>query len=112
MRQQVLHSLTEQGYPPEMIAVEAPIEVAGCRKRCDAIVYNRELRPLCIIEFKAPSVALTQHVVDQVAVYNRRLAVDYFIISNGLEHKACRVMPDSFLLLPYLPAYSELCQKK
>lgn len=109
VRQNFLHALVEQGFPEEKIAVEAQIEVADLRKRCDAIVYDAQLRPVCIIEFKAPTVSLTQKVFDQVAVYNRRLSVDYFILSNGREHRACLVSNTAYSCLTSLPSYQQLC---
>lgn len=112
VRQNFLHALVEQGFPEEKIAVEAPIEVADLKKRCDAIVYDNTLRPVCIIEFKAPTVSLTQHVFDQVSVYNRRLHVAYFILSNGKEHQACEVSPTGYVHLPSLPSYQQLCQTR
>lgn len=112
VRQNFLTALVSQGYPQERLAVEAPIEVADLKKRCDAIVYDGQLRPVCIIEFKAPSVKLTQKVFDQVSVYNRRLMVDYFILSNGHEHKACLVNPTGYTHLSSLPSYYELCQNR
>lgn len=111
VRQHFLHAIVESlAYSPSLLAVEAPIMVGEVKKRCDAIVYDRQLNPLCIIEFKAPTVALTQHVYDQVAVYNRKLGVNFFIISNGKEHHACRVTADGYDFLPNIPAYTDLCQ--
>ena len=112
VRQNFLHALVAQGYPQERIAVEAAIGVAELQMRCDAIVYDGQLQPVCIIEFKAPTVSLTQKVFDQVSVYNRRLCVDYFILSNGREHTACIVNPTGYSRLEALPTYQQLCQKK
>ena len=39
-----------------------------------------------IIEYKAPTIALTQKVFDQITVYNMLLHVDYLVVSNGLQH--------------------------
>ena len=44
-----------------------------------------------IVEYKAPEIAITQKVFDQIAVYNMRLKVRYLVVSNGLEHYCCRV---------------------
>lgn len=112
VRQQFLHALVAQGYPQERIAVEAAIGRAELQKRCDAIVYDGQLQPVCIIEFKAPTVALTQKVFDQVSIYNRRLRVAYFILSNGHVHQACRVTPAGYIPLSSIPSYEELCQKE
>mgnify|MGYP002508669683 CR=1 FL=1 len=34
----------------------------GTLKRCDGLVYDRRLRPLVVMEYKAPHVAITQKV--------------------------------------------------
>ncbi len=83
--------IDEKKYPATYIAIEKQIEVNGLRKRCDAIVYNTNFEPMVIIELKAPQIQLTQTTFDQAAVYNSKLKVDYLLISNGLEHFACKV---------------------
>ncbi len=87
VRQNFLHFLiNHKSYPIGLIAVETELQVAGLKKRCDAIVYNQKAEPIVIIEFKAPDVNINQDVFDQVAIYNMKLNVEYFIISNGIEH--------------------------
>lgn len=128
VRQQFLHALVAQGYPEHRIGVEQQIAAPAAAipsavssaaasaeqltKRCDAIIYDPALQPVCIIEFKAPTVALTQKVFDQVSIYNRRLRVAYFILSNGHVHQACRVTPAGYIPLSSIPSYEELCQKE
>jgi hypothetical protein len=86
VRQQLLHRLVEQlGYPASLIAVETPIRVGEVSKRCDAVVYNRAMQPLMLIECKAETVALTQKTLDQALVYNRRLNVPYLLLNNGIQ---------------------------
>ncbi|MBQ8101067.1 MAG: type I restriction enzyme HsdR N-terminal domain-containing protein [Paludibacteraceae bacterium] len=109
VRQQVLWSLeTCQGYPHGRMAVEHSITVGDCRKRCDAVVFSPRLQPLCIIEFKQEQVPLGQRVLDQVAVYNRRLQVPFFIVSNGRTTSCCRVTDEGYAFLDHIPSYSEL----
>ena len=87
VRQNFLHFLiNHKSYPIGLIAVETELQVARLKKRCDAIVYNQKAEPIVIIEFKAPDVNINQDVFDQVAIYNMKLNVEYFIISNGIEH--------------------------
>jgi type I site-specific restriction endonuclease len=83
--------IEEKKYPASFIAVEKQIELNGLRKRCDAVVYNPNFEPMAIIELKAPQIQLTQSTFDQAAVYNSKLKVDYLLISNGLNHYACKV---------------------
>lgn len=100
--------IEEKGFPPALLAVEKQLIVNGLQKRCDAVLFNREAQPVLIIEFKAPTVAINQNTFDQVAVYNSGLNVDYFIISNGLEHYCCKVNKETqnYDFLTELPGYS------
>jgi len=43
-----------------------------------------------IVECKAPQVAVTQKVFDQIMVYDIRLSIDYLIVSNDLQHFCCK----------------------
>lgn len=113
VRQHFIHLLTGHlGYPAARLAVEHQIELNGMKKRCDAVLFAPDARPLLIVEVKAPTVPITQAVFDQVAVYNLRLDVQFFMVSNGLEHYCCRVdrAHNRYDFLPALPTYGELCQ--
>jgi type I site-specific restriction endonuclease len=92
VRQHFLRFLIEaKGYPAALLAVEKQLNMNGMKKRCDAILYSNEAKPVLIIELKAPNVPISQATFDQVAVYNAKLKVDYFMISNGIEHYCCKV---------------------
>ena len=82
--------IQEKNFPTALIAIETQILINGMKKRCDAIVYDNYMNPYIIIEFKSPSIPITQEVFDQVAVYNFKLNVDYFILSNGFQHFFCK----------------------
>lgn len=113
VRQQTLSWLeTEYHYPHSRIAVEQSIQVGETQKRCDAVIYNDSLKPVCIIEFKAETVALQQKVFDQVAVYNRALQVEYFYVCNGTNGYFCKVNEQGYDFLTEIPTYEILCQKK
>ena len=109
VRQTILHVLeTQYEYPHGLIGVEVPIEVAGLKKRCDAIVYNQLMQPLMLIEFKAETVPLTQQVFDQAAIYNRHLQVPYLMVSNGKDTIVAEVLATEYRFLTYVPNYQEL----
>lgn len=99
--------IEEKGFPAAYLAVEKQLEMNGMKKRCDAILYNEHALPILIIELKAPNVAITQATFDQVAVYNAKLKVDFFMISNGIEHYCCRVITESakYEFFPEIPNY-------
>ena len=111
VRQNFLRFLTDnKHFPSALIAVEKQLTMNGMKKRCDAILYDIQANPVMIIEFKATNVLITQEVFDQVAVYNSKLNVKYFMISNGFEHYCCKVNPEnsSYSFFEGIPDYSML----
>ena len=109
VRQTTLQLLVEHyDYPHNLIAVEVPIEVAGVKKRCDAIIYNRQMQALMLIEFKAPSVHLTQEVLDQAAIYNRTLHVPLLMLCNGRESIVAQVESTQYQFIDHIPLYEHL----
>ncbi|WP_283686225.1 type I restriction enzyme HsdR N-terminal domain-containing protein [Dysgonomonas sp. Marseille-Q5470] len=102
--------LREKGYPAALITNEIQINLNKMKKRCDSVVYNRDLSPLMIIEYKAPDVDITQQVFDQIVRYNIVLKVKYLIVSNGLNHYCCIMDYDkqSFNYLSDIPNYTDL----
>jgi len=102
--------LREKGYPTALVANEVQINLNKQKRRCDSVVYSRNLSPLMIIEYKAPEVVITQEVFDQIVGYNIVLKVKYLIVSNGLNHYCC-VMDyntQTFCYLPEIPNYKDL----
>ena len=111
VRQHFVHYLIEHlGYPSGLMANEKQLQIGDKHLRCDTLLYNRGLQPQMIIEYKAPSVALTQRVFDQITAYNLLLNVDYLIMSNGLQHVCCRMDYEhhTYTYLKEIPSYSQL----
>lgn len=102
--------LEEKGYPKGLLANEMQVNLNGTRKRCDTVLFRRNLTAQMIVEYKAPSVEITQTVFDQITRYNMVLKVDYLIVSNGLRHYCCRIdySDCSYVFLPDIPRYEEL----
>ena len=92
VRQHFVHYLMEHlGYPRELMMNEVTIQVGLTTKRCDTLLYSRQLTPRVLIEYKAPHIRITDRVLQQILRYNYTLRVPYLILSNGLEHFACRL---------------------
>ena len=111
VRQHFIHYLIEyKNYPATLLANEVPLQVGEKKVRADSVLYDQHLRPRMIIEYKAPTVNITQKTFDQIAVYNLLLHVDYLIISNGLNHYCCKVDYDDkkYLLLKDIPDYQNI----
>ena len=111
VRQHFVHFLTDfKGYPKGLLANEVQLNLNGTKKRCDTVLFNKDLSARMIVEYKAPHVEITQAVFDQITRYNMVLKVDYLIVSNGLRHYCCRIdyTTMQYTFLPDIPAYTEL----
>ena len=111
VRQHFVHFLMEhKGYPMALMANEVALKIGNKPLRADSVLYGRDLRPRMIVEYKAPSVAITQQVFDQVMAYNLLLHVDYLVVSNGLQHYCCKVdyASGSCSFLQDIPMYTDL----
>ncbi|KAA6324345.1 hypothetical protein EZS27_026322, partial [termite gut metagenome] len=92
VRQHFVHFLImHKGYPLGLMANEVALTLNGAQKRCDTILYRRDLSARMIIEYKAPQIEITQTVFDQISRYNLKLKVDYLVVSNGMQHYCCRM---------------------
>ena len=111
VRQHFIHFLVEhKHYPQALLANEVGLDLNNTKKRCDTILYRRDLTPLMIIEYKAPQINIAQKVFDQIARYNIVLRVDYLIVSNGLQHYCCKMdyKSQNYSFLTDIPDYNLL----
>lgn len=100
----------QRGFPASAMANEVSIDLNGTQKRCDTVVYDKTGCPLMIVEYKAPTVKITQDTFDQIVRYNMVLRVKYLAVSNGINHYFCRISPDgtSYNFIRILPTYQEM----
>lgn len=111
VRQHFVHFLiSHKGYPKALIANEVTLTAGSKRLRCDSLLYDPLLHPRMIMEYKAPTVAITQKTFDQITVYNLLLHVDYLMVSNGISHYCCRIDYASrgYAFLEDIPVYADL----
>ena len=111
VRQHFINYLLQyKGYPKGLLANEIQINLNGTKKRCDSVLFNRDLTARMIIEYKASSVPITQAVFDQITRYNMVLKVEYLIVSNGLNHYCCKInyRNGKYYFLEEIPTYDEL----
>ena len=93
------------GYPSSLIAVEASIVVGEAKKRCDAVIYDRQMQPQLLIECKAETVPLTQKTLDQAVTYNRRLNVPYLLLHNGVQSVFVDLTQENLHFSDTIPPY-------
>ena len=111
VRQHFVHFLIEhKGYPKALMANEIQLAIGNKKLRCDSVLYDRTLKPRMIIEYKAPTVSITQKVFDQITIYNMLLHVEYLVVSHGIKHYCCRMdyANHKYLFLEDIPDYQNL----
>lgn len=81
----------DKGYMPGRMGNEVSIRLNDTDRRCDTVIYDNEMHPYMIVEYKAPDVVLTQRVFDQIVRYNMVLHARYLTVSNGLVHYCCEI---------------------
>lgn len=112
VRQKTLYLLVEHlGVPAGMLAVEYSVKVNGLDKRADAVVFGNEGRPLMIVECKAPSVTLTEAVLEQALRYHSVLQPQYLLLTNGTVTYCYKAEGASLRPLDHLPDYKEMTGK-
>lgn len=107
VRQQTINMLHYRFmFPLELMQVEAAIALNGMTKRCDIVVYDRNVHPWMIVECKKESVPLNQKVIDQACRYNLVLKVPYLLLTNGCQSVCLKVDAEAATLhqIP-LPCY-------
>lgn len=111
VRQHFIHYMIEcKSYPTSLMANEVSLKYGSKSLRADTVLYNRSLKPIMIMEYKAPDIAITRNVFDQISAYNLLLHVDYLIMSNGMQHYCCKMDYDrrSYTFLTDIPDYPDI----
>lgn len=108
----VNYLITEHGYPRALMANEVGLRLNNTLRRCDTVVYSRSAEPIAIVEYKAQTVKITQHVFDQIARYNMVLNAPVLIVSNGITHYCCRYDFEhkKYRYLREIPAYKDIIE--
>ena len=97
-------------FPQALMGNEIALVQNDIKRRCDTLIADREGCPFAIVEYKAPSVEITQKVFDQRVRYNMVLRAKYLMVSNGLQHYCCKIDydTDSYSFLPDIPCYTDI----
>lgn len=81
--------IQEKQFPASLIGIEIGLKYNNLQKRADILAYDKQGKPLLMVECKAPEVKITQDVFDQIARYNMAFKVKYLVITNGINHFCC-----------------------
>jgi hypothetical protein len=104
----VQYLMQVKGYPKTLIKLEGGLKVNGMAKRSDIVIFDKLGQKALMVECKAPSVAITQKVFDQIALYNVTHRIPLLAVSNGLQHYYCVIdfEKSSYQFIEELPPYT------
>ncbi|MGN0216154.1 MAG: type I restriction enzyme HsdR N-terminal domain-containing protein [Prevotella sp.] len=111
VRQHFVHYLVDHlHYPAPLMANEVRLSVGNKKLRADTVLYDRNLQPRMIVEYKAPHIKITRKVFDQILAYNTLLHVEYLVVSNGLVTYCCKLKGEGqgAEFLDEIPEYEKL----
>lgn len=94
--------------PVSLMNTEVGFTLGAKRYRADILVWDRDARPLAVVECKAPSVKLTEAVFDQAIRYNMALGLKWIVLTNGVTVFVFRRQGDGFVPFDKLPDYDEM----
>ena len=100
--------MSEREFPQALMANEVALTLNSTARRCDTLIYTRALKPLCVVEYKRPDVAVSAKVFDQIARYNGVLNAPFLIVSNGLRHYCARYTASGYIFLRDIPSYDAM----
>ncbi len=94
--------------PLHMMMSECPLKFGEKRYRADIVVYDRNARPLAVVECKSPSEELGSKVTEQAMRYNAVLGVRFLMLTNGKLTYIYRLEGGRFVPCRELPTYEEM----
>ena len=113
VRQNFLLFLNEfKKYPISLMQVEKEFVWNNLSMRSDILLFSSDGKPRMIVECKAPEVAVTDKVFEQIARYNLRYQVPYLVVTNGLSHYCCKMNYNvgTYLFLEDIPDYKTISE--
>ena len=108
----IQYLITEGKYPPGLMGVEVMFKLNRLKRRVDILIHNRQGQPIMIVECKEPDVKIDDKVFDQIVTYNLAMKVPYIVVTNGIDHYACKVDSENnkYEFLMAIPLYEDICE--
>ncbi len=109
VRQHLIHFLiNHKQVPASMLSIEKQLILNNTKRRTDIVVFNALLKPVLIVECKAPEIVIDQSTINQALRYNLQLKVPFVFLSNGLQHVFLKLDVDAPQILKEIPDYQNL----
>ena len=109
VRQALIMELsTNYGYPLQLMSCEYSIDINRVKYRVDLVVFDKEGKPLLLVECKAPNIKISQQTFSQILLYNYAVKCPYLLLTNGKETILAKLDKGSHLFLTEIPNYNDI----
>ena len=78
-------------YPASLMRIEKELSLYNTKKRFDILVAGLNLKPLILVECKAPNIIIDQKSFDQIITYDKVINAKYLMLTNGIINYYCEV---------------------
>ncbi len=97
--------------PRSLMNSEVSFNLGGKQYRADILIWDRNARPLALVECKQPSVTLNREVLDQAICYDLALNLRWIILTNGQKTIVLRKNDGKFVNVNFIPDYETMVQE-
>lgn len=112
VRQWFIKLLAESAkVPPRLMRSEVSFNLGDKKYRADILIWDRNARPLAVVECKKPSVPLSKEVLDQAIRYNMALDLGWLMLTNGNSTVVLRKKGNIFETVNQFPTYAQLLEQ-
>lgn len=106
----IQYLIVYKNFSAPLLALEMPFTLNNTDKRSDIAAYNKNGKIILLVECKAPDVAVSQKVFDQIATYNLKINAPYLVLTNGITHYCCKLdyKLKKWIFINEIPDFGEL----
>ena len=97
--------------PHSLMNSEVALNLGDKQYRADILIWDRNARPLALVECKQPSVTLNREVLDQAICYDLALNLRWIILTNGKKTIVLRKNDGKFVNVNFIPDYETMVQE-
>ena len=111
VRQMMIQFLRmENKIPFSHMAVEKMIRYHHLAKRPDIVLFDRQTKPVMVVECKSPGIKLGKNSMEQLATYNKVMGTPFILLTNGLVHLSCKLnlQEETYVMMDHIPDFEEL----
>lgn len=94
--------------PMQLMCSECAFKLSNKQYRADILLWDRNAKPLAVVECKRPDVKISAEVLDQAIRYNMALELRWIFLTNGDSTIVLHKTDGRFVPVKQLPSYEQM----